>query len=89
MNCSLRESKGDFLVVSQFTLLGDCAKGRRPSFDGAADPQIGEALYNLFVDKLRKRGFRVETGRFRVMMEVALVNDGPVTFVIDSKTIEK
>ena len=84
MNVPAREAKGEFLVVSQFTLLGDCRKGRRPSFDAAAEPRKGEELYNLFVEKLKGLGFKVETGRFRAMMEVELVNDGPVTFVIDS-----
>jgi D-aminoacyl-tRNA deacylase len=84
MNLSAREANGGFLVVSQFTLYGDCSRGRRPSFDAAADPQKGEELYNLFVEKLKAKGFKVETGRFRAMMDVALVNDGPVTFVIDS-----
>ena len=83
MNVPAREAKGEFLVVSQFTLLGDCSKGRRPSFDDAAEPRKGEELYNLFVEKLKLLGFKVETGRFRAMMEVELVNDGPVTFVID------
>ena len=84
MNLSAGQVRAEFLVVSQFTLYGDCKKGRRPSFDDAADPQKGEALYDLFVDQLRKKGFKVETGRFRAMMDVALVNDGPVTFIIDS-----
>ncbi len=84
MNLSAREVNGGFLVVSQFTLYGDCSRGRRPSFDAAADPKKGEELYNLFVEKLKARGLTVETGRFRAMMDVALVNDGPVTFVIDS-----
>jgi D-aminoacyl-tRNA deacylase len=85
MNLSAREAGGEFLVVSQFTLLGDCNKGRRPSFDQAADPKKGEAYYNLFVEKLREQGFKVETGEFRAMMDVELINDGPVTFVVDSR----
>jgi len=85
MNLSAGDVKGEFLVVSQFTLYGDCRKGRRPSFDAAADPQKGEALYNLFVDQLKARNFKVEAGRFRAMMDVALINDGPVTFIIDSE----
>jgi D-tyrosyl-tRNA(Tyr) deacylase len=84
MNLSAREINGGFLVVSQFTLYGNCDKGRRPSFDDAADPVKAEELYNQFVEKLRAKNFQVETGRFRAMMEVALVNEGPVTFVIDS-----
>lgn len=86
MNLSAGDVGGGFLVVSQFTLYGDCRKGRRPSFDSAADPQKGEALYDLFVDQLKKKGFTVETGRFRAMMDVALVNDGPVTLIIDSES---
>ena len=86
MNLSASDVKGEFLIVSQFTLYGDCRKGRRPSFDAAADPEKGEALYNLFVERLKAKNFKVETGRFRAMMDVALVNDGPVTFVIDSKS---
>lgn len=85
MNLSADEVRGEFLVVSQFTLYGDCRKGRRPSFDRAADPQKGEALYLKFVEQLKAKNFKVETGRFRAMMDVALVNDGPVTLIIDSK----
>ena len=85
MNLSAKDVCGEFLVVSQFTLYGDCRKGRRPSFDEAADPQKGEELYNSFVEQLKAKNFKVETGRFRAMMDVALINDGPVTFVIDSR----
>ncbi|MFH1359529.1 MAG: D-aminoacyl-tRNA deacylase [Candidatus Omnitrophota bacterium] len=85
MNLCAKEVDGAALVVSQFTLLGNCDKGRRPSFDAAADPQKGEEFYNLFVEKLKQQGICVETGRFRAMMDVALINDGPVTFVIESK----
>ena len=84
MNLSAQEAGAQFLVVSQFTLLGDCRKGRRPSFDAAADPQKGEELYEYFVQKLRQSGSKVETGRFRAMMDVSLINDGPVTFILES-----
>jgi D-tyrosyl-tRNA(Tyr) deacylase len=74
---------GAFLVVSQFTLAGSVARGRRPSFDRAAPPDEAAPLIDILVEDLRSRGFRVETGRFRAHMEVALVNDGPVTLVAD------
>jgi D-tyrosyl-tRNA(Tyr) deacylase len=86
MNLSAAQVNGEFLIVSQFTLYGDCRKGRRPSFDMAADPQKGEALYLRFVELLRMKNFKVETGRFRAMMDVALVNDGPVTLIVDSRS---
>lgn len=85
MNLSAQEAGGAFLVVSQFTLYGNCDKGRRPSFDEAADPIKGEELYNYFVSQLKQAGALVQTGKFRAMMDVALINDGPVTFMIDSK----
>jgi D-aminoacyl-tRNA deacylase len=85
MNLSASEANAQFLIVSQFTLLGNCDKGRRPSFDDAADPVSGEQLYKYFVEQLKKSNMTVETGRFRAMMDVSLVNDGPVTFVVDSK----
>jgi len=84
MNQSLLETGGQMLVVSQFTLVGDCRKGRRPSFVGAAQPQEANRLYEYFVDRVRGHGVRAQTGRFGAMMQVALVNDGPVTFVLDS-----
>lgn len=84
MNLPASEVGAEFLVVSQFTLYGDCVKGRRPSFDGAADPQKGEELYEHFLGQLRKHRLKVETGLFRAMMDVSLVNDGPVTFVLES-----
>ncbi len=85
MNLSAAESQAEFLVVSQFTLLGDCRKGRRPSFDSAADPKKAEVLYEELVQKIKDQGFKVETGTFRAMMDVELVNDGPVTLIVKSK----
>ena len=85
LNRSLIDAGGAMLVVSQFTLLGDCRKGRRPSFVKAAPPAEGEKLYTRFVDQVRQLGPPVETGRFGAMMEVALVNHGPVTLVIESR----
>ena len=84
MNLSAEEAKAEFLVVSQFTILADCRKGRRPSFDAAAEPKKAEELYNYFVEQLRAKKFNVQTGQFRAMMDVALINDGPVTFVLES-----
>lgn len=86
MNLSLADTHGGILIVSQFTLYGDCVKGRRPSFDRAADPAKGEELYDYFVTQLRQYDCPVETGQFRAMMDVSLTNDGPVTFVLESKT---
>ena len=84
MNRSLLSIGGKMLVVSQFTLLGDCRKGRRPSFAAAASPQKAAELYEYFVQQVRRLGIAVETGRFQAMMEVTLINDGPVTLVLDS-----
>ncbi|MBF0386026.1 MAG: D-tyrosyl-tRNA(Tyr) deacylase [Candidatus Omnitrophica bacterium] len=84
MNLSISESKGDFLVVSQFTLHGNCEKGRRPSFDAAAEPKMAEDLYNYFIEILRRKNFKVQTGQFASMMDVELTNDGPVTFILES-----
>jgi D-tyrosyl-tRNA(Tyr) deacylase len=83
MNLDTAAVGGSFLIVSQFTLAGSLARGRRPSFDRAAPPDEAQPLVEALVEDLRARGFRVETGRFRAMMEVALVNDGPVTLVAD------
>lgn len=85
MNRSLVEAGGAMLVVSQFTLLGDCRKGRRPSFIDAAPPEIAEQFYNQFVAAVAGQGITVATGVFRAHMDVALVNDGPVTLIIDSR----
>ena len=85
MNRSLLDVGGSLLAVSQFTLWGDCRKGRRPSFIAAAEPRRAEELYEAFVQHAASLGVTVATGRFQEMMEVSLVNDGPVTLLIDSK----
>ena len=84
LNRSLVDVGGEVLVVSEFTLYGDCTKGRRPSFSQAAPPEEAERLYDYFVQKLKDLGLKVATGEFQAKMDVSLVNDGPVTFVIDS-----
>ena len=84
MNRSIMEAGGGILVVSQFTLYGDCRKGRRPSFDEAAPPDQAQALYSYLVERLRSSNTNVQTGVFQAEMAVYLVNDGPVTFVVDS-----
>lgn len=84
MNLSLADVTGGMLVVSQFTLYGDCRKGRRPSFTGAAPPELAERLYDSFVEVVKRAGIAVGTGRFREHMLVSLVNDGPVTLWIDT-----
>jgi D-tyrosyl-tRNA(Tyr) deacylase len=89
MNLSAGQVRGQFLVVPQFTLYGDCDKGRRPSFDQAADPAQGEELYNYFVTQLKATKAKVETGKFRAMMEVSLINNGPVTLMIESKPYDE
>ncbi len=86
MNHSVQEIGGRLLVVSQFTLYGDCKKGRRPSFDDAAPSEQARALYEHFVNQLKSSNVPVETGVFQAEMEVYLVNDGPVTLLLDSKT---
>lgn len=85
MNLSLPEVKGDLLLVSQFTLFGDCRKGKRPSFSDAASPETAGALFDELVRTIREKGLRVETGKFQADMEVTLVNQGPVTILLDSK----
>jgi D-tyrosyl-tRNA(Tyr) deacylase len=89
MNLSIKDIKGDALVISQFTLCGDWQKGRRPSFINAATPERGEELYNLFIEHLESDNIPIKTGRFGAMMEVSLINDGPVTFVLDSSVNKK
>ena len=85
MNRSLIEVGGGLLVVSQFTLLGDCRKGRRPSFVAAAEPELAKRLYEVYVEAARRMGVETATGQFRAYMEVALVGDGPVTLLLDSR----
>jgi D-tyrosyl-tRNA(Tyr) deacylase len=87
MNLSLAEAGGALLAVSQFTLYGDARKGRRPSWFDAAPPELARPLYDFFVAEARARGARVETGSFQAMMEVELVNDGPVTILLDSRKL--
>jgi len=85
MNLSVQEAGGAVLVVSQFTLYGDARKGKRPSFDAAAPPEPANTLYEHFVGRIRAAGVKCETGRFQAMMQVELVNDGPVTILLDSE----
>lgn len=85
MNLSLLDLGGEMLIVSQFTLYGDCRKGRRPGFSDAAPPSFAEPVYRRFAEEVRKRGIAAATGRFQAAMEIELVNDGPVTLLIDSE----
>lgn len=87
MNRSIDEVNGAMLIVSQFTLYGDCRKGRRPSFVNAATPKVAEPLYLQLCDEIRRQGIPVETGRFQEHMDVALLNDGPVTLLLDSRKL--
>lgn len=87
MNLSAADAGGAVLAVSQFTLCGDVRKGRRPSFDAAAPPQLANELYQYFVGKIRDAGIACETGRFQAVMQVELINDGPVTLLLDSKRV--
>jgi D-tyrosyl-tRNA(Tyr) deacylase len=84
-NLSLKEKGGELLVVSQFTLYGDCRKGRRPSFTEAEEPITAKNLYDRLISKLREQGISVQTGEFQAKMEVHLINDGPVTLLLDSR----
>ena len=83
MNLSVRDTGGSLLIVSQFTLAGNCSKGKRPSFDTAAPAEEGKRLYDYFVESVKSRGVPVRTGIFQADMQVALVNDGPVTFILE------
>lgn len=85
MNQSLTDIAGELLIVSQFTLLGDCSRGRRPSFTKAARPEKAIPLYEHFIEGCRKSGLKVETGQFQAMMAVSLINDGPVTLILESR----
>lgn len=84
MNLSLKDTGGEMLIVSQFTLYGDCRKGRRPGYSKAAPPAIAEKIYEKFVNEVRKNNIGVATGQFQAMMDVELINDGPVTLMLDS-----
>lgn len=83
MNRSIKDINGEMLIVSQFTLCGDCKKGTRPSFDKSAPPEIANELYEYFIEKVKSLEIPVKTGKFAAMMDVALVNDGPVTFMVE------
>jgi D-tyrosyl-tRNA(Tyr) deacylase len=87
MNLSVQDVGGDVLVVSQFTLFGDVRRGKRPSFDAAARPEEARRLYEYFTEKIRSAGVRCETGQFQAMMEVELINSGPVTILVDSEKL--
>src|SRR4029077_5723992 len=89
MNLSVAEVGGALLVVSQFTLYGDARRGKRPSFDAAAPPQLARELYEYFVERVRAAGLRCETGRFQETMQVELINEGPVTILLDSTRSEE
>ncbi len=84
-NLSLKDVSGEMLIVSQFTLFGDCRKGRRPSFTDAEEPTTAKDLYDRLIDRLKEQGVPVQTGEFQAKMEVHLVNDGPVTLLLDSR----
>ncbi len=83
MNKSILDIHGEMLIVSQFTLCGNCKKGTRPSFDDSAPPEVANELYENFIEKIKSHGVETQTGKFGAMMEVALINDGPVTFMLE------
>ena len=85
MNLSLSDIGAEMLIVSQFTLYGDCRKGRRPGYSNAAPPDIAEPIYNQFINEIRKKGVTAATGTFQAMMDISLINDGPVTLLLDSQ----
>ena len=85
MNNSLTDIEGEMLIISQFTLYGDCRKGRRPGFSSAAPPQIAEPLYQQFILEVKEKGIKVATGTFQADMQIELINDGPVTLLLDSE----
>lgn len=85
MNLSLIDTQGEMLIVSQFTLCGDCKKGTRPSFDKSAHPDLANNLYEKFIEEVKTYGIKVQTGKFAAMMDVGLINDGPVTFMLEDK----
>lgn len=85
MNESLKDANGQLLIISQFTLYGNCKKGNRPSFINAADPEKGEKLYNLFIDKAKSSGIKISSGQFGAMMDIELINNGPVTIILNTQ----
>ena len=85
MNHSLVDINGEALIISQFTLAGDCRKGRRPSFENVADPNLAEELYKFFIRLLQRKGIKTTEGKFGATMKVSILNDGPVTFILDSR----
>jgi len=86
MNCSVQDFNFDILVISQFTLFANCSKGNRPSFQDSAEPKLAKNLYNLFIDYLKKLKINVKTGKFGANMDIQLINQGPVTIMLDSKS---
>ncbi len=86
MNRSLLDVKGELLIISQFTLMGDCRKGRRPSFVNAGPADMANRLYEYFISKTKEKGVKTETGKFQALMDVSLINNGPVTIMLDTET---